>query len=104
MSHLVNVPPVSGVVVAAPDDVELSQQRGHAVPRPPHGAVCQHVPAVSPGVVALQLLQIVLPSPPTRDVHLPIQRRSRVGVHLHRHNKAKQELEGCSYVFLPVLT
>lgn len=88
-SHLVNVPPVAGVVVAAPDDVELSQQRGHAVPGPSHWAVCQHIPAVRPGVIALQLLQVILSSPPTRDVHLPIQRRSRVRVHLHHHTNGK---------------
>lgn len=102
-SHLVNVPPVARVVVASPDDVELSQHRSHAVPRPPHWAICQHVPAVCPGVIALQLLQIVLSSPPTRDVHLPIQRCSRVRVHLQRRAKGKAKCSGRVYGFLPVL-
>lgn len=54
-AHLVHIPPVAGIIVAAPDHIQLVQEGGHAVPGPPHGSVSQCVPGVAVWLIAVRL-------------------------------------------------
>lgn len=64
----------------------------HAVPRPLHWPVGTRCPAVGGWVIAVRLSEVRRPPAATRDVHLPVQCRPGVGVHLQRRSHCCQNM------------
>lgn len=81
-TSLQNVPSVAAAVIASTDDVNTPSVHRHPVPSSLHRALSACTPRVGTRVVAVGLLQVVHPSPATRDVDLPINHCSSMGVHL----------------------
>lgn len=81
-AHLVHIPPVASIIVAASDHKQLVEEGSHAMPGTSHRPVSQSMPRVASWVVAVRLFQVVLSSATTGDVHLPLQRGACMGIHL----------------------
>ena len=81
-AHLVHIPPVASIIVAASNHKQLVEEGSHAVPGPSNRPVSQSMPCVASWVVAMRLFQVVLSSATTGNVHLPLQRGACMGIHL----------------------
>lgn len=77
-----HVPPIASVIVAAPDHIQLVQEGGHAVPGAPHRPISQRAPGVAAWVIAVGLLQVVLPTAAAGDIHLPLKCGACMRIHL----------------------
>lgn len=54
-AHLVHIPPVSSIIVAASNHKQLVMEGGHAMPGTSHRPVSQSMPRVASWVVAVRL-------------------------------------------------
>lgn len=81
-AHLVHIPPVASIIVAASNHKQLVEEGSHAMPGTSHRPISQSMPRVASWVVAVCLFQVVLSSATTGNVHLPLQRGACMGIYL----------------------
>lgn len=93
-AHLVHIPPVASIIVAASNHKQLVEESSHAMPGTSHRPVSQSMPCVAFWVVAVRLFQVVLSSATTGNVHLPLQCGACMGIYLFgvimRYRKGKE--------------
>lgn len=81
-AHLVHISPVASIIVAASNHKQLVEEGSHAMPGTSHRPVSQSLPGIAFWVVAVCLLQVVLSSATTGNVHLSLQCGACMGIHL----------------------
>lgn len=86
-AHLVHIPSVASIIVAASNHKQLVEEGSHAMPGPSHRPVSQSMPRVASWVIAVCLFQVVLSSATTGNIHLPLQCGACMGIYLFGDTK-----------------
>lgn len=93
-AHLVHIPSVASIIVAASNHKQLVQEGSHAMPGPSHRPISQSMPRVAFWVIAVCLFQVVLSSATTGNIHLPLQRGACMGIYLFGDTKRARKGKG----------
>lgn len=88
--YLQDVAPIAALIVASTNHVNAPVNGRHAVPRPLHRPVSTRCPTIGRWVEAVGLSEVRAPSAPRGDVHLLVQHRPCVSVHLEGRLKDSQ--------------
>lgn len=88
--YLQDVAPIAALIVASTNHVNAPVNGRHAVPRPLHRPVGARCPTIGRWVEAVGLSEVRTPSAPRGDVHLPVQHRPCVSVHLEGRLKESE--------------